>query len=99
MTFNNQFTVKASEAKLHFGEMLNECLYGGKEVIIEKHAKPVAVMVSIKKWQEKQSGETIPPLWLEIEKIKESIKKKQIKHKIKTKKTAVDYVRQIRDAS
>ncbi len=99
MASDHQITVKATEAKLHFGEMLNECLYGDKEVIIEKHDKPVAVMVSLKKWHNKQAGpqNQEPSLWNEIQTLRESVKKYQAKRKIKSKKTAVDYIRQLRD--
>lgn len=40
-----QRMVTASEAKLHFGDVLDHCVYGKKNIIIQKHGKPVAVMV------------------------------------------------------
>lgn len=49
-------TVPASEAKVHFGEILNTCVYGNTPITITKHDKPVAVLVKIEDWQAKNKS-------------------------------------------
>lgn len=57
---NTLQTVTASEAKLHFGDVLDHCVYGKKNIIIHKHGKPVAVMVEYHSFNsQKSEGKTI----------------------------------------
>lgn len=40
--------VGSREAKERFGELVNRVGYGRERVVIEKHGRPVAVLVSVK---------------------------------------------------
>lgn len=100
-TLNNQVEVNASEAKLHFGEFLNQCLYADKEVIIRKHDKPVAVLVSLEKWGKRgkpaKEKSKEHPLWLELQRIRASIRKHQKKMGVKDTQSSVELIRELRD--
>jgi prevent-host-death family protein len=39
-------TVTVADAKNHFSDLLRRAEYGGERVIVERHGKPVAVIVS-----------------------------------------------------
>lgn len=40
-------TVSATEARVHLGEVLDDLVRGGDEVVIERNGEPVAVLMSI----------------------------------------------------
>ena len=40
--------ISASRAREHLAEALNRVAYGGEEVLIEKHGKPVAALIPVK---------------------------------------------------
>lgn len=42
----NMATVTVADAKNHFSDLLRRAEYGGERVIVERHGKPVAVIVS-----------------------------------------------------
>lgn len=50
--------ISATEAKQCFGELLGTCLYGGGKVVITKHNKPVAVLVSMDEWKAREKSPT-----------------------------------------
>ena len=102
----------ASAAKLHFGELLNRCVYGGEEVIITKHDKPVAVIVRIEDWQKKQAPsvkkttpkhlretpyENLPPVLQKIRDLRKHTLEYQKKNGIIDNISAVQLIRMIRD--
>lgn len=53
-------SVSASEAKLHFGDYLSQCIYGRNLVYITKHDKEVAVLVSIQDWEGEEPSHAGP---------------------------------------
>ena len=54
----------ATEIKNRFGDYLGEVIHGNNPVLIEKHGKPVAVIISYKSWkEEKEGGDKIDP-WI-----------------------------------
>lgn len=61
MLETNPPTVSASEAKLRFGEILSQCLYGGKPIYINRHHKTVAVLVNLDLWQKETVSQTDSP--------------------------------------
>ena len=92
--FEEKTLLPASEVKLHFGEILNQCIYQKKAVFIKKHEKPVAVIVSLEEWEEKvgkQSSLQTNPLIKEFEEFWE-----QTKPSYKKKLAAVNSVNLIR---
>ena len=93
--------IASTEAKIHFGEILNKCVYGGGPVVIKRHDKPVAVLVSFDDWKQKtdEQSQEEPALIKEIRAIRESIAQYQRKNKIKPGKSAVELVRELRDES
>ena len=42
-------TVSASAARQHLPDLLGEVTHGGEQVVIERHGKPVAALVSLEK--------------------------------------------------
>ena len=50
--------ISATEAKLRFGDILDRCTYGHEDVIITKHGKPVAVMLDINTYNQRQNSTT-----------------------------------------
>ena len=93
--------VSASEAKLHFGEILSHCIYGKKEVVIKKHDKVVAVLVAVEQWKALTGGQNRdqedPPLLLRIRALRAEIKAYQKKNNIKETMTSAQLVRELRD--
>lgn len=51
--------VAATQIKNNFGQYLAEAISTPHPIYIEKHGHPVAVLVSVKTWQE-STGEVIP---------------------------------------
>ncbi len=47
-------TVSATEARVHFGELLDGIADGGDPVIVERGGQPLAVVVSLREWQQLQ---------------------------------------------
>lgn len=45
--------VPATEVKNRFGDYLGEVLHKEEPILIERHGRPVAVLVSASQWQEK----------------------------------------------
>ena len=90
--------VTASEAKLHFGELLNRCVYGSEPIVITKHDKPVAVLVKMAEWKtksttKKEEDEDVHPLHKRILESKVEYKKWAAKHNIKPGPNAVELTR------
>ncbi|MDO8644186.1 MAG: type II toxin-antitoxin system Phd/YefM family antitoxin [bacterium] len=89
----------ASEMKNHFGDFLGEVVHGNRPVLIEKHGKPVAVMISFKEWSEKKTQESEKSAaddpWIKrYRKLMEELKKAGLK---KPQYDAVEMVRKIRE--
>lgn len=47
-------TIPATEARLHFGEMLKRVYRGGEQLIVEKDGLPVAAIMSHAQFEEYQ---------------------------------------------
>lgn len=97
-----QKTITASKAKLHFGEILNQCVYGKQEIIVTKHNKSLAVIIPFEQWQEKkkkeESDDDIPELHKKVLLMREDIKKRIAKGEIKPPKyTSVELCRMVRE--
>ncbi|MBX2998217.1 MAG: type II toxin-antitoxin system Phd/YefM family antitoxin [Caldilineaceae bacterium] len=55
-------TVSATEARIHFGELMNEVVEHKQPILVEKNGKPQMVMLAIEEYQrmaaqQHQSGE------------------------------------------
>jgi prevent-host-death family protein len=48
-------TVSATEARVHFGELLDAVAEKGDAVIVERAGRPLAVVVSIDEWRRRRS--------------------------------------------
>lgn len=93
--------VTASEAKVHFGEILNTCVYGNTPITITKHDKPVAVLVKIEDWKakntpDKNSGKEIHPIVKRVQELRKSIREYQRKNPPKQKNSDVEICRMAR---
>lgn len=43
--------IPASQAREKFAEILNEVAFGNERVVLHRHGKPVAVVVSVEDWR------------------------------------------------
>jgi prevent-host-death family protein len=94
--------VSATEAKLHFGEILSQCVYGKTPVYIQKHGKPVAVLVNIETWQKEKDTEerSQSPLQRELKAYWKSVEEYKRKNpQTRKSPTAVEMIRALRDES
>lgn len=48
-------TIPVKRARIEFSELLNFVAYGDKKYAISRNGKPIAVMISIKEWEELQN--------------------------------------------
>jgi prevent-host-death family protein len=58
-------SVGTHEAKTHLSEYLNRVAYGGERIVVERHGKPVAALVSVEDLQKLEnmnqpSGDSAP---------------------------------------
>lgn len=60
--------VSATEVKNRFGDYLGQVIHGGQVVLVERHGRPVAVLVSYDNWTGKQEAESSTDLWLSAHK-------------------------------
>jgi prevent-host-death family protein len=89
--------VPATEIKNRFGDYLGEVVHRREPLVIERHGKPVAVLVGIEEWRRLQDEEgkrsTVP--WVEAcMKLAEEIRKK---HPRARHTSAVDLVKAVRE--
>jgi prevent-host-death family protein len=89
--------VPATEMKNRFGDYLGEVVHRQEALIIEKHGKPVAVMVSVEEWrrlQDEKGRRSDSPWILACERLADKIRKKHPR----TKHTpAVSLVKAVRE--
>lgn len=99
---DEEFEVNATEAKLHFGEILNRAVYGDKVTIVTRHGKPVAVVANIKQWNEKSpkkiKEDKDVPQWLKkMRLLQKKIAARRKKLGIVDTSDSVKIIREIRD--
>lgn len=84
----------ATEVQNNFGTFLSKVAQTDQPVFVERHGKPVAVLVSLNAWQEKAGQKTTrPSAWLQsMVNVSEKIRKKY-----PPQTPAVELVRQLRD--
>lgn len=88
--------IPATQIKNNFGHYLTEVMRLPHPIFIEKHGQAVAVLVSMKHWQE-VTGEKLPSrrTWIEAcTKLAREIAKNKV-----TQTPAVELVRQLREES
>lgn len=85
----------ATDVKNYFGDYLGKVTHGGKAVLIEKHGKPVAVLVSYESWTGRQEEKSNSDPWFLTHK---SITEKIARDNVKPLKLSADaLVRNIRE--
>lgn len=91
-----QRKINATEAKNRLGDYIGEVVRKQEPILIERHGKPAAVVVSAEEWNEleKKGGKRSTP-W--IEELKELTERIDRKHPEAKPFSAVDLIRQIRD--
>lgn len=84
----------ATEVQNNFGTYLAKVSQTDEPVYIERHGKPVAVLVSIRAWEQQANQKKIKKTpWSDMcQKFVDSLEKKGRKHT-----SAVELVRQLRD--
>ena len=90
-------TVAATELKNRLGDYLGAVIHGHEPVLIERHGKPVAVLVDYEKWKRlrEEKSVKIEDSWIvECRELVERIKKN---HPHVKQTSAVELVRQIRE--
>lgn len=99
-----QKAIAASEAKLHFGEILNQCAYGKEPVVIKRHDKPIAVLVNFEEWKKtkdsslaKTKKQKRSPLFYELKQLHRDMAAYRKKHGIKITKTTEELVKEGRE--
>lgn len=88
-------TVSATEIKNRFGDYLGEVIHGGEPVLVERHGRPVAVLISYKNWIKKEIGtERENPWFAAYSDLMEKIRRES-PSPLKT--SAVELVRMVRE--
>ncbi|OGQ33026.1 MAG: hypothetical protein A3I75_05170 [Deltaproteobacteria bacterium RIFCSPLOWO2_02_FULL_50_16] len=90
-------TITASEAKLHFGEILHRCVYERTPVTISKHNRPMAVLVSYEQWETDEEARKPHPLIQKIEAMQRAYQKKKRKKPHGGTTSVVSLLRELRD--
>lgn len=85
--------VSTTEAQNHFGACLKKVLRTAEPVVVQKHGKPVAVILSYREWNALKGAKTRKknPLVAACDKLAAKMRKRQGKQT-----SAVDLIRQIR---
>lgn len=89
-------TVAATEIKNRFGDYLGEVIHKREPLIIERHGRPVAVLLDYSDWVQggSTSDQTKTPWADACEQLVKKLKKTAPKQK---SNTAVDLIRAVRD--
>lgn len=90
-------SIPATDIKNRFGDYLGEVLRKREPILIERHGKPVAVLVDLDQWNHrtfrKPEAAAFKDPWIEgLKKIHQRMKKN-----VSKKFSAVELVRQIRE--
>jgi prevent-host-death family protein len=59
-------TISATEARVHFGEVLRSVTERGETVIVERGGRPQAVVVSIEEYRRLKAGHVAEVEWWEL---------------------------------
>lgn len=88
-------SASATEIKNRFGDFLGEVVHGNEPLLIERHGKPVAVIVKFEQWTGREKTREVRTPWIDAcLKLREEIKKNHPKLK---PFSAVQLLRQIRE--
>ena len=89
-------SVSATEIKNRFGDYLGEVVHAKEPILVKRHGRPVAVLVSLDQWKRTQAGEVErETAWVATARqLAEKIDKK---HPQMKSFSAVDLIRKIRD--
>lgn len=52
-------TINVVEAKKNFSDLMSRVAYGGQQLIIERHNKPMMVWISVEEYQRLQGAEMV----------------------------------------
>lgn len=95
--------LNATEAKLHFGEVLNRAVYAEQPTIVTRHGKPVAIIASIKEWEnrsEKNNEKKNEPFWMKKTRmLHKMIDERRKRLGIEDTSDSVQIIRELRDNS
>jgi prevent-host-death family protein len=56
-------TVSATEARIHFGELMNEVMEHKQPILVEKNGKPQVVLLAIEEYQRLSARQRPPGDW------------------------------------
>ena len=60
-----EHVVSATEARVHFGEMMRRVVEGQEEIIVERSGKPQMVMISITEYERLKQNGGVESTWQE----------------------------------
>lgn len=87
--------IAATEAKIHFGEILDTVVYGNQVAIITKHGKPVAKITRFHDQEDAKEKEA-PEWYRSAIAFKKRLGKRQQRDNIRDNISDVELIRQIR---
>jgi len=88
-------TVAATEIKNRFGDCLGEVIHNRQPLVIERHGRPVAVLLDYSDWMQGDRTDQNETPWSDAcEKLVKKLKKAGRRHKTST---AVGLIRAVRD--
>ena len=58
-------TITATEARIHFGEVMRNVVERGETIVVERGGKPVVVVISISEYNRLQGNGATPDDWWE----------------------------------
>lgn len=88
-------TVAATEIKNRFGDYLGEVIHQREPLIIERHGRPVAVLLDYSDWVQGGAADKMKTPWSDAcEQLVQTLKKSGLKQKANT---AVELIHAVRD--
>lgn len=93
-------SVSATSVKNRFGDYLGEVMHAKRPLLIERHGKPVAVLVSFDQWvsqkKYRKRGGRPPSRWtVAAQRLIRQLKKDRTK--VRSSKTSVELLHEIRE--
>ena len=87
-------TIPATDLKNQFGTYLGEVVFGKEPLVVEKHGRPVAVLVRYEDWINKEKGRQDSPALSHFLNLVETLKQN---HPTVKYPSSVDLIREVRD--
>lgn len=68
-------TISATEARIHFGQLIREVVDNERRVVVERAGKPLVVVLSVADYERLTAGRRAPSNWLkEADEIRDLIR-------------------------